>query len=60
MNAATFISSKTFTSLMTSIIDLENSNLPIDYFTSILPRAQYGDEFPFPIVTGKQIGRAHV
>ena len=44
MNANTFISSSTFTSLMTSIIDLENSNLPIDYFTSVLPRAQYGDE----------------
>ena len=29
---------------MTSLIDLENSNLPIDYFTSVLPRAQYGDE----------------
>ena len=29
---------------MTSIIDLENSNLPLDYFTSVLPRAQYGDE----------------
>lgn len=44
MNAKTFISSSSFTSLMTSIIDLENSNLPIDYFTSVLPRAQYGDE----------------
>lgn len=44
MNAKTFISSSTFTALMTSIIDLENSNLPIDYFTSVLPRAQYGDE----------------
>lgn len=44
MNAASFISVDTFTSLMTSIIDLENSNLPIDYFTSVLPRAQYGDE----------------
>ena len=40
MNAKTFISSSTFTSLMTSLIDLENSNPPI--------------------VTGKQIGRAHV
>ena len=39
MNAKTFISSSTFSSLMTSIIDLENSNLPIDYFTSVLPRA---------------------
>ena len=44
MNAKTFISDKIFTSAKTSIIDLENSNLPIDYFTSVLPRAQYGDE----------------
>lgn len=44
MNAKSFISASTFSSLMTSIIDLENSNLPIDYFTSVLPRAQYGDE----------------
>lgn len=44
MNATSFISSSTFKSLMNSIIDLENSNLPIDYFTSVLPRAQYGDE----------------
>lgn len=44
MNASTFIQSSTFTTLMSSIIDLENSNLPIDYFTSVLPRAQYGDE----------------
>ena len=39
MNAASFISVDTFTSLITSILDLENSNLPIDYFTSVLPRA---------------------
>lgn len=44
MNAMQFISSSTLTSMLTSIIDLENSNLPIDYFTSVLPRAQYGDE----------------
>ena len=44
MNAKSFIQTSTFTSLMTSILDLENSNLPIDYFTSVLPRAQYGDE----------------
>lgn len=44
MNAVSFIDSSTFTKLMTSLIDLENSNLPIDYFTSVLPRAQYGDE----------------
>lgn len=44
MDAKSFISDSTFSKLMTSIIDLENSNLPIDYFTSVLPRAQYGDE----------------
>ena len=44
MNAKDFIQVSTFTTLMTSILDLENSNLPIDYFTSVLPRAQYGDE----------------
>lgn len=44
MNAKNFIQTSTFTSLMTSILDLENSNLPIDYFTSVLPRAQYGNE----------------
>ena len=44
MNAKSFIDETTFNSLMTSILDLENSNLPMDYFTSVLPRAQYGDE----------------
>lgn len=44
MNAKTFIDKSLFTLEKTSIIDLENSNLPIDYFTSVLPRAQYGDE----------------
>lgn len=44
MDAKSFIQDSTFNTLMTSIIDLENSNLPIDYFTSVLPRAQYGDE----------------
>lgn len=44
MNARSFIDASLFTKLITSIIDLENSNLPIDYFTSVLPRAQYGDE----------------
>ena len=44
MNAKTFIQSSTFTTQMSSLIDLENSNLPIDYFTPVLTRAQYGDE----------------
>lgn len=49
MNAKSFIDSSTFSNLMTSILDLENSNLPIDYFTSVLPRAQYGDESVAPV-----------
>lgn len=49
MNATSFISSSLFTTLMTSIIDLENSNLPVDYFTSVLPRAQYGEESAVPV-----------
>ena len=44
MNAKQFMSGALMDKLMTSIIDLENSTLPIDYFTSVLPRAQYGDE----------------
>lgn len=55
MNSTSFISSGTFTSSTTSIIDLENSNLPIDYFTSVLPRAQYGDESAVPVQTGEAL-----
>lgn len=49
MNANSFVQSSIFTSMLTSILDLENSNLPIDYFTSVLPRAQYGDESAVPV-----------
>ena len=49
MNARQFISDSPLKSLVTSILDLENSNLPLDYFTSVLPRAQYGDESAVPI-----------
>lgn len=44
MNAKNFIKDSTFYSGISSILDLENSNLPLDYFTSVLPKAQYGDE----------------
>ena len=49
MNAKSFVNITSFTWLMSSIIDLENANLPVDYFTSVLPRAQYGDESAVPI-----------
>lgn len=49
MDASNFINKSLFSTLQTSILDLENSNLPIDYFTSVLPRAQYGDESAVPV-----------
>ncbi len=58
MNASSFINSSSFTRLLTSIIDLENSNLPIDYYTSVLPRAQYGDEGAAVLNLGQASGSA--
>jgi len=52
MNAGNFISLSQFSSEKTTLFDLENSNLPIDYFTSVLPRAQYGDESAAVISAG--------
>lgn len=52
MNAATYISSSGLDSSKTTLFDLENSNLPIDYFTSVLPRAQYGEESAAVITAG--------
>ena len=52
MNAGTFISLSEFSSERTTLFDLENSNLPIDYFTSVLPRAQYGDESAAVVTAG--------
>ena len=52
MNAGNFISLSEFSSERTTLFDLENSNLPIDYFTSVLPRAQYGDESTAVVTAG--------
>lgn len=52
MNASTFLNSSQFRSEKTTLFDLENSNLPIDYFTSVLPRAQYGDESAAVVTAG--------
>ena len=60
MDAKVFIKSSTFTTLMTSIIDLENSNLPMDYFTSVLPRAQYGDESAVSVDTDNALATYRV
>lgn len=44
MNAYSFLGSRHFSSSDMSIIDMEQSNLPVDYLLGVLPRAQYGDE----------------
>lgn len=60
MNAYSFIDSRSLISPFTSILDLENSNLPMDYFTSVLPRAQYGDEGVAVLDLGNASGSAHI
>lgn len=53
MNASTFISTLDMLKAnKTTLFDLENSNLPIDYFSSVLPRAQYGDESAAVVTAG--------
>lgn len=58
MNFQSFIDGSAFTYQFTTLLDLENSNLPIDYFTSVLPRAQYGDESAAPISIDNVSGSA--
>lgn len=60
MNAYSFMESSSLISDFTSILDLENSNLPIDYYTSVLPRAQYGDESTVSLDLGKASGSASI
>ena len=55
MNMGNSLSLSEFSSERTTLFDLENSNLPIDYFTSVLPRAQYGDESAAVITAGPGI-----
>ena len=52
MNMSDSLSLSEFSSEKTTLFDLENSNLPIDYFTSVLPRAQYGDESAAVVTAG--------
>lgn len=52
MNMNNFINVGALSSDRTTLFDLENSNLPIDYFTSVLPRAQYGEESAAVVTAG--------
>ena len=49
MDISSYFQDSDYTSLAFTMFDLEYSNLPIDYFTGVLPRAQYGDESAVPL-----------
>ena len=57
MNFASRFSTWSFTSATTAF-DIEYSNLPLDYFTGVLPRAQYGEESSAVLDLGKASGSA--
>lgn len=49
MDFMTHLSDANIFGLENTIFDLEYSNLPVDYLTGVLPRAQYGDESAIPL-----------
>lgn len=49
MDIMGYFNDNDFTNLSFTMFDLEYSNLPLDYFTGVLPRAQYGDESAVPV-----------
>lgn len=52
MNIASYFNDDDYTNLAITMFDLEYSNLPIDYITGVIPRAQYSEESAVP-VTGE-------
>lgn len=60
MDMSTHLQLSSFLSSSSTLLDLENSNLPIDYFTSVLPRAQYGDEGSAVLDLGQASGSATI
>lgn len=52
MNIKNYFKDTDFTKLSFTMFDLEYSNLPIDYITGVLPRAQYADESAVPVNGG--------
>lgn len=59
MDIKSYFQDSDFTDLSYTMFDLEYSNLPIDYFTGVLPRAQYSDESAVP-VTGSFGGQLYL
>lgn len=60
MDISSHFKLSSFLGAASTLLDLENSNLPIDYFTSVLPRAQYGDEGTAVINLGNASGSATI
>lgn len=51
MDFMSYLSQANIFGLENTIFDLEYSNLPVDYLTGVLPRAQYGDESAVPFTS---------
>lgn len=49
MDIGSMFQDSDYTKLAFTMFDLEYSNLPIDYITGVLPRAQYSDESAVPV-----------
>ncbi len=49
MDIASMFQDSDYTNLCFTMFDLEYSNLPIDYITGVLPRAQYSEESAVPV-----------
>lgn len=60
MDISSHFQLSSFLGSASTLLDLENSNLPIDYFTSVLPRAQYGDEGSAVLDLGDASGAATI
>lgn len=59
MNISSLFQDSDYTKLVYTMFDLEYSNLPIDYFTGVIPRAQYSEESAVP-VTGNLTSELHL
>lgn len=49
MDISSLFKDSDYTKLAFTMFDLEYSNLPIDYITGVIPRAQYSDESAVPV-----------
>ena len=55
MSIDTLIKDDILYSGVTSLFDMEFSNLPLDYFLGVLPSPQFGDESAVPVISNKGV-----